>query len=603
MCRGRPCYSVPVKRQSIFALITLLVLLALLLQVAYLQYQWQGQVSQGLRNQMQDQMRRAASQFAEDFDNEITRIYETFQGNLLEASAADPKEQIQKQLVDDYRHWNEAAPYPRLLRDLYFVPGMDPISDTIQRVNPGTGRFEAMAWPPELTSLRRTAPISIMRIGGPGGRVLQVAPNYDRSIPALEIPIAKVQASMFLEPIDRGKPFATQLPRALGETIIRLDLDYLRNEFIPTLAKRHLFNPDGTSAYSVAVVEGSPLRHVIYSNSESVDANAAGDVMTDFFVARPMQHQLSLEHPAGDSKREGFVSVQIQRTERLLGASSESSPWKLIITHRAGSLDAAVTQAREKNLAVGFGILLLLAVSIVLTLASVQRERRLARQQMEFVSAVSHELRTPLAVICSAGENLADGVVQDSTRTREYGALVRNEGRRLTEMVEQVLDFAGIQSGKKTYRSESIDVRDLLDSALSTFDIQIREKAITVEKQVQPDLPFITGDRAALVRLLQNLIGNALKYADSGKWLSIRAESASGQLDIIVEDHGPGISPADLPHLFEPFYRGRSAVDAQIKGSGLGLSLVKQIAEAHGGSVAVESVADRGTLFRIRFSI
>src|SRR5262249_2849361 len=139
-------------------------------------------------------------------------------------------------------------------------------------------------------------------------------------------------------------------------------------------------------------------------------------------------------------------------------------------THRAGSLETAVARARTTNLAIGFGILLLLALSMALTLVAVQRERRLAQQQMDFVSGVSHALRTPLAVICSAGENLADGVVEDPQQSRQYGVLVRNEGRRLAEMVEQVLDFAGIQSGKSRYRFEPLDVEDLITGALEMFE-------------------------------------------------------------------------------------------------------------------------------------
>jgi signal transduction histidine kinase len=277
----------------------------------------------------------------------------------------------------------------------------------------------------------------------------------------------------------------------------------------------------------------------------------------------------------------------------------EAGAWQVVLTHRLGSVDAAVTQARQRNLAVSLGILFILAVSVGIILVSAQRERRLARQQMEFVSAVSHELRTPLAVICSAGENLADGVVSDADQTRRYGTLVRNEGRRLADMVEQVLDFAGMQSGQRKYKLEPVDVSDVIDDALSTFEMQLRDSDIVVEKRVAIELPQVLADRPALVRGIQNLIGNALKYGQAGNWLSVRSEAGGEHVKIIVEDRGAGISPFDLPHIFEPFYRGRSVVDAQIKGSGLGLSLVKQIVEAHNGTITVESASGRGTTFTI----
>ncbi len=274
-------------------------------------------------------------------------------------------------------------------------------------------------------------------------------------------------------------------------------------------------------------------------------------------------------------------------------------PWQLVLQHHAGSVDAAVAQARQRNLAIGFSILLLLALSVGLIVMSAQCERRLAQQQMEFVSAVSHELRTPLAVICSAAENLADGVVHDGEQTRQYGALVRNEGRRLADMVEQILDFAGIQSRRKATRLELTDVAEVVDRAMETFEMQIRDTGFVVEKRIADGLPQIMADGPALVRALQNLISNGLKYGQAGKWLAVRAEASANSIHIMVEDHGGGISPLDLPHIFEPFYRGRAVIDAQIKGSGLGLSLVQQIVELHHAQITVHSDPATGSSFII----
>src|SRR5207302_6342536 len=115
--------------------------------------------------------------------------------------------------------------------------------------------------------------------------------------------------------------------------------------------------------------------------------------------------------------------------------------------HRQGSLDAIVTKSRRRNMAISIGVLGLLGASFLIVIASAQRERRLARQQMAFVAAVSHELRTPLAVICSAAENLSDGVVADGAQVKKYGSLIQTEGRRLGDMVERVMAFAGMTSG------------------------------------------------------------------------------------------------------------------------------------------------------------
>src|SRR5262249_4580845 len=155
----------------------------------------------------------------------------------------------------------------------------------------------------------------------------------------------------------------------------------------------------------------------------------------------------------------------------------------------AGSLDAAVAQLRHRNLGISFSILAVLAAGIGIVVLSAARAQRLAQQQIEFVSAGSHELRTPLAVLCSAGANLADGVVRDPDRLKSYGRVVRDEGRRLTEMVEQVLSFAGLQSGLKKQTFVPVDLAEIVDRALYAFDIPIRENGFTVERRIPRDLP------------------------------------------------------------------------------------------------------------------
>src|SRR5204862_5942173 len=142
----------------------------------------------------------------------------------------------------------------------------------------------------------------------------------------------------------------------------------------------------------------------------------------------------------------------------LMSGGDDQGAWIVRARHREGSLDAIVTRSRRRNMAISLGVLGLLGASFLLVIASAQRQRRLARQQMEFVAAVSHELRTPLAVIRSAGENLADGVVADSAQMKRYGALIETEGRRLGDMVERVLQFAGIGSGAQPQFRTEVDL-------------------------------------------------------------------------------------------------------------------------------------------------
>jgi signal transduction histidine kinase len=277
--------------------------------------------------------------------------------------------------------------------------------------------------------------------------------------------------------------------------------------------------------------------------------------------------------------------------------------WQLIVKHQAGSLEAAVAVARRRNLVIGSSILGVLGASMGLLLLATRRAQRLAQQQMEFVATVSHELRTPLAVIRSAAENLADGVVENESQVRKYGELVRGEGRRLTDMVEQILEFSGIESGERRLNPMPIAigplVRDLANAAASLA----RDAGVELEQHLPEDLPPVLGEEGALRRAFQNLLGNAIKYGAGGGTIRIDARRDGSEVLVTVADRGIGIDPAEHERIFDPFYRAAAVVEAQIQGAGLGLSLVKRIVEAHGGTIAVTSSPGAGAAFTVRLPI
>jgi signal transduction histidine kinase len=295
-----------------------------------------------------------------------------------------------------------------------------------------------------------------------------------------------------------------------------------------------------------------------------------------------------------------FSSTRMDIPAQLSTAGPMAGAWQVLLKHRAGSLEAVVAGARYRNLMMSFGILMLLAASMVMIVISTQRAQRLARRQMEFVAGVSHELRTPLAVISSAAENLADGVINDHPRVQRYGELIKSESRRLTEMVEQVLEFAGAESGRKKYDLRPVEVGEMIENAIQACGAQIAEGGFNIEKEIVPEPLMVSADSQAITRAIQNLINNAIKYSGSSRTIKIRAGASSNQTFITVEDRGIGIAADEMPHIFEPFHRGREVVAAQIHGNGLGLSLVKNIIEAHGGQVEVASSPGRGSSFTIR---
>jgi len=260
-----------------------------------------------------------------------------------------------------------------------------------------------------------------------------------------------------------------------------------------------------------------------------------------------------------------------------------------------------VRALRWHNLAASLGILGLLATTAIVLVATTQRARRLARQQIEFVAGVTHELHTPLAAIRAAGENLADGVVAEPAQVRRYGALIEGEGRRLSTLVAQLLELAGIQSGR-AYRFEPVEVGAIVDGALTESRWLLEQAGVAVERDVPDHLPQVLADTGALRRAVQNLIENGVKYGGQEGWLRVRARATDGGVEIAIADRGPGIRRDELRHLFEPFFRGRDAAAAGVPGVGLGLALVRHIAEAHGGRVSVASEADGqpGSVFTLQ---
>ena len=291
-----------------------------------------------------------------------------------------------------------------------------------------------------------------------------------------------------------------------------------------------------------------------------------------------------------------------RRAVRTRAINHGQGHWDLRVQHRAGSLDAAVAASRRRNLSLSGGVLLLLGVAVALIAVSARRAQALARQQLEFVAAVSHELRTPVAVINSAAGNLADGVVGDPARVKRYGATIQTEARRLGETVERVLQLAGLGSGRPL-PTAPVSAASLVHEAVQQSSLDAERAGVDVHVQIATDLPAILGDAGALQSAVQNLVGNAIKYAGDDRWVQVCATSTGSARDrevrIAVEDHGPGLDADERQLVFEPFYRGRTAVANQIQGSGLGLSLVRRIAEAHGGRVELTTEAGRGSTFTI----
>ena len=240
---------------------------------------------------------------------------------------------------------------------------------------------------------------------------------------------------------------------------------------------------------------------------------------------------------------------------------------------------------------------LLIVGGLVLTRHIVNKEMALARLKSDFVSNVSHELRTPLALIRLYAETLELGRITTSDKKQQYYRIIRKESERLSALINNILDFSRIEAGRKEYEFRETDIAELVSNTLDSYRYQIEQQGFAFEESIDPDLPAVYVDREAIARALVNLMNNALKYSSEQKFLGVKLYRDNGAVKLEVADRGIGIARRDQAKIFEKFYRAGDPLVHNTKGSGLGLSLVRHISQAHGGDISVESTPGKGSKF------
>ena len=647
------------KRGRVSAVTILAVIVMLLVPaLAWMQYQWLGQLSTAERERMQRTLRTAAAQFATDFDTELARTLVS-----LQVDGPTIRDQNWGAYAGRYSAWASSTGDPRLVRDVWLVdtlPGtvlpviggetpIPPDRLRIRRWNAQGLAFDDVAWPADLLKMRdglasRLIGFQVQR--GPGLRTPDTHREASISLTFNEDNILVSPITLFELSDDRRGPPKISV---LGFTIVQLEPAVIRETMLAALTARHFHGGDQEVDYRLAVVLREDPATVVWESEPGIAAavTKAPDVTQSFMGPRPDQMFVFARNlrdgmippppppgPPGTGERtrdtwqtpapkvrieaKGTDSVVVQMIQEETGGMkgrviSRSGPpsftgldgrWVLMAKHRAGSLEAAVAAVRMRNLVISSSVLLLLTIAVGLIVVSAGRAQALARQQMEFVAAVSHELRTPVSVIGAAAGNLADGVVGDPQRVRKYGETIQGEARRLAETVERVLQLAGIAAGRAAAAQVAVTPSDLVHESIAACRHEIDKAGFNVEVAIADNLPSVGGDVTALKSALQNLISNAVKYGGDARWLRVSAKLDPGmggkqQVIFAVEDRGMGIEAEDKKHIFEPFYRGREAVSQQIQGSGLGLNLVLRIAEAHDGQVAVISEPGKGSTFTL----
>lgn len=540
--------------------------LALLLgALAAVQYRWSTRVAAADAQREREHLDSAASLFASEFNDVVRQT-----ANFLQNDARTALESAQR-----------LAGLPKLIGELYYV-NVPPQGAAEARRLSADGRFEPARMPAWIS-------------GPPCAELVIERP------PALTVSLYDV-ASAENHGASGTRIMQTFRWRQDRCFVAPMDQTYLRDTLFPKLV-RQSFGPTAATEYDFAVVSLQGPRDTLYG------APLRADLRKPFFSI-PGPLQLSKLPAAALPARRHMVFVQnVEATAKGGGTALADlfgpGIWELDIAHKGMPLAAAFDQRRRRDLLLSLAVECLLLAAIAFLVIAARRTERLADQKMRFVAGVSHELRTPVSAISMLSRNQADGLVTGAERVKQYGELIHQQSRRLNEMVEQSLQYAGIHSGLRRRAGGQIDLRSLIEEAIDARREELARAGFEVEVALAPDLPPVSGDRELLRMAFDNLLSNARKHADRGHWIRVSASFAADHKEVWigVEDRGAGIDPVDQAEIFEPFCRGRAAIEAQIPGSGLGLSLVRSAAEAHRGSVTVRSEPGRGSTFTMHLPV
>jgi signal transduction histidine kinase len=585
-------------RKSLGSALLILFLAAVLVVLGRLQYRSTEQVSEATALDMEESLQSALFDFRHALERELSGLCLELQPRGESASAANPKE-----LAYRLNQWRQTTEHSSLVGDIFLWEGR-PEEEPL-RIS-ANGSFKSSAWPSTVAGL----PERLIGISSDAAfpSSIQSSGEGPHAVQAV-LPGKAWQFSWMLDQESLTLVHPAVVAAGAGKTriiwlMVPLERQFLVQHLLPELAG-HQFGGHGEN-YKVAVILDGATPNVVYSSESGFGTNqhSAFDARLNLFGPPSITRETSLTHQSGV-----IIPALAEPANELphlfidpLVPAPEGPNLVVIAQHRQGSLEAAVARLRQRNLAVSFGLLGVLAVTFTLLIFTSQRARDLAQMQMDFVAGVSHELRTPLTAIMLSARNLEDGVVGEKALAR-YGTAIKSQAAHLSGLVEEILLFSETHSGRHIYKIEAVDVPLGIDNTIEQIAPLIHSSGFTVEQNVDAELPLAVGDNAAFSQCLQNLITNSLKYGGANKWIGVRAfvsrNTAAKEVCVSVEDRGLGIEANELKQIFEPFYRSPEVVAAQIHGNGLGLPLTKTMVEAMKGKITVSSQPGKGSIFTI----
>ena len=563
--------------------VLMLALLAILGGLAAMQYRWSKRLTEAVRARIDASLQASLMDWHLSLLRQIAEPCFAMQINSEPGAKEDWNKYYRR-----YQSWLRTAEFPGLFANLYLVKVSRDHPEEIQRYDLPTGRFLPAHWDPSFEILqaelrrqssdpegleRRTTDDLRTKVDNLPGAMPHdplFGWQFEQNLPALIHPLTYSDA--FSDPRDEKFQHQAHDHAEAGEVegdddkddtapvswiVIQLDPQVLQQQLLPDLA-RHYFGGPQSSNYDYAVVEGRNGR-VLYASDRALLQRPVDndDIVFDVFGAPPSGQALLAHDYAGDFHVDGQTKPTLVEERRNLAGPMwfpvvpdvpSGVHWNLIVRPKRGSLDVQMGAMRQRDFAIGLGVLILLAIATSVLFVATRRAQRLAQLQMSFVATVSHELRTPLSVICSAADNLAAGIVTDKLKVINYGDTIKAQGQHLADLLERILLFSSMRERQQIYRLEFLDVRKILAALTANTSALLSLSGIRLECHLQENIPEVLVDLSAISHCLQNLVINAVKYGGDSKWIGISVSRAhtptSREVRIAVQDRGIGIAPS-----------------------------------------------------------
>jgi signal transduction histidine kinase len=622
------------RRSSLFRVAVLSGMALLWVIVAIVQYKWATQLSAFTEVHIGGNLQSLMTQWHRDLYEELSAVCIALQVGPDSGAHDAWNDYLQR-----YAEWNRdeagtefaEAVYanPDLVREIYNWQTSTPGKPKLLRLNPSARTLDSVGVPPELETLlaRLRANSSKIQVAMRAWEFRNssegdLAKSHNRArthvlrgnalagwqlddrIPALVHPV-----------VHHADPFNSQTPVdrvAVDWLVVVLNLGVIQNRILPELANRHFAGPDGLE-YKLAVVATGSKPRVIYSSDAGLKVDDVGSFDSIMNISSSSNNNLKSEfrQTVKDSRNlqdKGWRNFSAPGWFPVVQYGPADEPWVLVLQHRAEPVTQIARSLWHRNLLTGGVVLTLLAANIGMVLFASHRAQKLATAQMEFVASVSHELLTPLSAIYITGQNAKDGLLQTKTDLMAHGSIITSQARQLIDLVKQNLLFAASESGTNRYTLRPLQVSEILQCVRKNVATLLEESGSSINYEVEAGLPNVMGDLSGLTQCLQNLITNAIKYGGRNGRIGIsaslhEAKSDSKEVRISVRDHGPGIDNSELRHIFEPFYRSPKVVNAQIHGTGLGLTVAARIAGAMAGRLSVTSEVGVGSTFTLHLPV